>query len=263
MVIMKRFFKDVPKYFEYAVFSARSDLKNEVASSYLNWLWWILDPLLFMLVYTFIALMVFQKGEEYFPIFVFIGLTLWNFFNKTVIQSVKIMRANSSIVTKVYLPKYILILNKVLVNGFKMLVSFGLIVIMMLIYRVPVSWRVLYIFPIVAVLVLWTFGLSCFMLHFGVFVDDLYNVMQVVLKLLFYLTGIFYDISKRVQEPWNSILLTVNPVSMLIQSARNCLIYEKMPFQKLIVLWGAASLFVCWLGILTIYKYENSYVKVM
>ena len=260
---MKRFLRDVPRYFEYAKFSARSDLKNEVASSYLNWLWWILDPLLFMLVYTFIALMVFQKGEPYFPIFVFIGLTLWNFFNKTVIQSVKIMRANSSIVTKVYLPKYILILNKVLVNGFKMMISFGLIVIMMLIYRVPVSWKVLYIIPIVIILTLWTFGLSCFMLHFGVFVDDLYNVMQVVLKLLFYLTGIFYDISKRVAEPWNTILLTVNPVSMLIQSARNCLIYKKMPYVSFMTVWGILSLIICWAGIHTIYKYENSYVKVM
>ena len=258
-----RFYKDITRFFEYAKFSARSDLKNEVASSYLNWLWWILDPLLFMLVYTFIALMVFQKGEKYFPIFVFIGLTLWNFFNKTVIQSVKIMRANSSIVTKVYLPKYILILNRVMVNGFKMLVSFGLIIVMMIIYRVPVSENLLYIFPITLELCLWTFGLSCFMLHFGVFIDDLYNVMQVVLKLLFYLTGIFYDISKRVAEPWNTILLRLNPVSMLIQSARMCLIYDSVPYRKLMVEWGVISLVVCILGIRTIYRYENSYVKVM
>ena len=261
--MINRFFKDVARYFEYAKFSARSELKNEVASSYLNWLWWILDPLLFMMVYTFIALIVFQKGEPYFPVFVFIGLTLWNFFNKCVIQSVKIMRANSPIVTKVYLPKYVLIMSKVMVNGFKMLVSFGLTVVMMLIYRVPVTWNVLYIFPILVVLVLWTFGLSCFMLHFGVFVDDLYNVMQVVLKLMFYLTGIFYDIANRVREPYNTILLTFNPVSMLIQSARMCLIYESVPYRKLIVGWGAISLLMCILGIRTIYKYENSYVKVM
>ena len=260
---MNRFVKDVKRYWAYTKYSARSDLKDEVASSYLNWLWWVLDPLLFMCVYTFIALVVFQKGAKYFPVFVFIGLTLWTFFNKTVLQSVKLMRSNSSIVSKVYLPKFMLIFNRIMVNGFKMLVSFGLTAILMIIYRIPLSWNVLYIIPVVIELILFTFGVCCFMLHFGVFVDDLYNVMQVVLKLLFYLTGIFYDISARVAEPWNTRLLSANPVSMLIQSARNCLLYEEKPYILLMVFWGIVSIVLCIFGVRTIYKNENSYVKVM
>ena len=43
-----RFVKDIKKYWTYAIYSAKAELKSEVASSYLNWLWWILDPLLFM-----------------------------------------------------------------------------------------------------------------------------------------------------------------------------------------------------------------------
>ena len=111
-----RFVNDMKKYFSYAKYSARSDLKSEVASSYLNWLWWILDPLLYMLVYSFITVIVFQSKVDYFPIFVFIGLTLWNFFSKNVQGSVKMVRQNSGIVSKVYIPKYILILQKLLVN---------------------------------------------------------------------------------------------------------------------------------------------------
>ena len=77
---MNRFIKDMKRYFTYAKFAARADLKAEVASSYLNWLWWILDPLLFMMIYTFIAIVVFRSSVQYFPLFVFVGLTLWNFF---------------------------------------------------------------------------------------------------------------------------------------------------------------------------------------
>ena len=79
-----RFFNDIKKYWSYTVRSAKAELKSEVASSYLSWLWWILDPLLFMMVYTFIAVIVFEKGGKYFPIFVFIGLTMWNFFNTVI-----------------------------------------------------------------------------------------------------------------------------------------------------------------------------------
>lgn len=260
---MKRFIVDLKKYYKYAKYSAKSDLKAEVASSYLNWLWWVLDPLLFMLVYTFIAIVVFRSGVQYFPVFVFIGLTLWNFFNKTVIGSVKIIRNNSAIVTKVYIPKFVLILQKMMVNGFKMLVSFALVIIMMGIYRIPVTWNILYMIPILLVLGILKFGICCFMLHFGVFVDDLYNVMNVVLRLVFYMSGIFYSIGDRVPEPFRSILLKCNPVSMLMESSRRCMIYSGAPYRKLIVVWGVIGVLLCILGIKLIYKYENSYVKVM
>ena len=237
---MNRFKSDFKKYFAYAKFSARSDLKSEVASSYLNWLWWILDPMLFMLVYTFIAQIVFRSNVQYFPIFVFVGLTLWDFFNKTVQGSVKMVRNNSAIVSKVYIPKFILILQRMMVNGFKMLVSFSLIVVMMII-----------------------FGLSCIVLHFGVFVDDLYNVTIVILRLMFYMSGIFYSIGDRLEGTLRNVLLYCNPVSMLIESARMCVLYSSTPYRKLIVLWGVISVILCIIGVRTIYKYENSYVKVM
>lgn len=260
---MKQFIIDIKKYYKYTVFSAKSDLKAEVASSYLNWLWWILDPLLFMMVYTFIAVIVFRSTKEYFPIFVFVGLTLWNFFNKCVLGSVKMVRNNSAIVSKVYIPKFILIMQRMMVNGFKMMVSFLLVVIMMVIYKVPVSWNILYMVPIMMVMFLVTFGISCIVLHFGVFVDDLYNVMTVVLRLMFYMSGIFYSIEDRVGEPLRSILLKCNPVSMLIESARLSMVYSSAPYRKMIILWGIIGVVLSVIGIKTIYKYENSYVKVM
>lgn len=260
---MKHFIDDLKKYFGYTKYSAKSDLKSEVASSYLNWLWWILDPLLFMLVYTFIAVIVFDSSKQFFPIFVFIGLTLWSFFNKTVIGSVKIIRNNSAIVSKVYIPKYMLIFQKMMVNGFKMMVSFALVIVMMVIWQVPVTLNILYMFPIVVVLVLITFGLSCIVLHFGVFVDDLHNVMTVVLRLMFYMSGIFYSIGDRVPEPYKSILLECNPISMLLESSRMCMLYSSVPYRKLIIFWGIVGLLLSIIGIRVIYKYENSYVKVM
>jgi teichoic acid transport system permease protein len=258
----QRFVNDFKKYFAYAKFSAKSDLKAEVASSYLNWLWWILDPLLFMMVYAFIAVIVFRSNVEYFPIFVFVGLTLWNFFNKNVQGSVKMVRNNNGIVSKVYIPKYILVLQKMMVNGFKMLVSFALILIMMILYRVPVTWNILYMIPIMVVLVLLTFGLSCIVLHFGVFIDDLHNVTIVVLRLVFYMSGIFYSISDRLEDPYRSILLDCNPVAMLIECSRMSMLYSSTPYRKMLLFWGVISVILCVIGVRIIYKYENSYVKV-
>ena len=95
---MKRFFNDLKKYGKYAWFSAKSELKSEVANSYLNWLWWVLDPFCFMLIYTFIFGYVFKASEQYFPIFIFIGLSMWDFFNRCVTNSINIVKNNKAIV---------------------------------------------------------------------------------------------------------------------------------------------------------------------
>ncbi len=262
--MLKRFINDSKRYWEVARYSAKSSLKSEVANSHLSWLWWILDPLLFMLVYSFIALIVFGRGEKYFAAFVFIGLSSWTFFSKTVRQSVRLVSQNSSIVSKVYLPKYVLIYSQMCVNGFKMLVSYVLVVGVMVIYQVPISYNILFVIPLFLTLLIMTFGVSTLMLHFGVFIDDLFNIINVLLKLLFYLSGVFYNIAnKNIPEPYSSLLLKGNPVAFIMNELRKCMIYSATPNLKLLGIWFAVGVLLSVVGVKIIYKYENSYVKVV
>ena len=259
---MKRFFDDTCKYWEYAKRAAISELKSEVASSRLSWLWWILDPLLFMLVYSFVSIIVFDKSEKYLAAFIFIGLSSWDFFSKTIKQSVKLVSGNSAVVSKVYLPKYILIYIQMLINGFKMMISYGLVVGMMILYWVPISYRIIYVIPLFAVLIVVTFGISTIMLHCGVFVEDLFNVINAFLRLVFYLSGIFYSIANRIDGVLEIILLKCNPIAMIMDGLRNCMIYKKNPDFVMIGIWGIIGLTLSAIGVRLIYKNANNYVKV-
>jgi len=58
------------------------------------------------------------------------------------------------------------------VNGFKMMVSFGVVLGMMVVFRVSVSWNILYAIPVIIVLFLFTFGVGTIMMHYGVYVSD-------------------------------------------------------------------------------------------
>lgn len=260
---MDKFISDVKKYQKYTIYAAKSELKSEVANSHLSWLWWILDPMLFMIVYTFVALTVFQKSEPYLPVFIFIGYNSWNFFSACLRQSVKLVAANKAIVSKVYIPKFILIFVKIISNGFKMFVAFSLVVIMMIGYRVPVDWKAVLLLPLFVVLLVVTFAFSCILLHYGVYVEDLANVVTVVLKLLFYLTGIFFSIYKRVPYPYSSLLLKCNPMALIVDSMRQVLIYQSMPDWGPVIVWFIIGVVLSVVGVHTIYKHENSYVKVM
>ena len=260
---MKRFFQNIRKYCKYAIYSAKAELKSEVANSYLGWLWWILDPVCFMLIYTFIVEIVFNASEPYMPIFVFLGLTVWNFFNKVVSGSVKLVPSNKGIVTKVYLPKYIILLSKSFAFLFKMGISFGIVAIMMLIYNVPFAISLLHFLPILFVLYVVTFGIGSILLHFGVFVEDLNNITTILLKLTFYLSGIFYVIGTRVPQPYGTYLLRGNPAAFLIDSFRNIFLYGTGPSYMWLAIWFLIGSLFIMIGVNLIHKYENSYVKVV
>ena len=258
---MKRFLRDLVKYRRYMLYSAKAQLKNEVAGSFLNWLWWILDPLLFMLVYTFVYSIVFGRSQDYLCAFIFLGYCSWEFFNRSVKQSVKLVKKYKSVLSKVYLPKFILIISSMLVNGFKMLISLGIVVITMAVYRIPPSLTMLWAIPFLLLLFLLTFGFSCWMLHFGVFFEDLANIVNVVLRLLFYMSGIFYNPEQQLTGIVRYCMIRLNPTCYIITQLRNTVLYAQPPLWHWLILWAVIGAAVSACGVALIYRYERRYVK--
>ena len=258
-----RFFHDMRKYFPYAVRSAKADLKAEVTNSFLDWLWWLIEPVCMMLIYTVMFGVVFDAAELYFPIFIFIGITMWSFFTRGVTNSVEMVRANRGVVTRIYLPKYILLVSKLMVNAFKMLVSFAVIAVMLVIFRVRITGSVLGLLPILLVLFLFTFGVGSILMHYGVYVNDLSYITGILLTMMMYLTGTFYDIAKRIPAPFGPLLERGNPVAFLIAEMRKVVLYEGVLDWNLLLLWGVISILLIGIGVFTIYRNENSYVKVI
>lgn len=263
---MKRFFGDIKKFGNYVTYSARSELKAEVAGSFLSWLWWILDPLLYMLVYSFIAILVFRSSEPYFPVFVFIGLNCWQFFSKSVKSAVKLIAGKKNIVTKVYIPKHMFVLEKMGVYGFKMFVSFALTAVFMIFYQVPVQWYIIGVVPLFLLLFLITFAVCLIIMHFGVFIEDLLNVITVVLQLGFYVSGVFYSIENRLAAKYEllaNILLNCNPVALIMSDMRSVMIGSGEMHFIPIAIWFVIGVVISVIGIRTVYKFENSYVKII
>ena len=263
---MSRFFYDLKKYYNYEVRSAKSSLKTEVANSFLNWIWWILDPLCSMMIYYLIFGVVFKAKELYFVPFLFIGQTMWAFFSKNVVQSVKMIKRNKPIVSRVYIPKFVLLIANMMVNGFKMMISSILVIIMMGVFKVELSPYILCFLPILLVMILVTFSVCVNLMHFGVFVEDLGNVINIAMQLLFYMTGIFFSIDSRLgpDYPTAATILTYgNPMALLVRDMRNVLLYQQAPDWIALGIWAVVAIVLSIIGIYSIYKNENSYVKVI
>ena len=195
------------------MYQAKAELKAEVANSYLNWIWWILDPLFFMIIYSFVVQVVFGNSQIYFPVFVFTALTCWDFFNRMISGSVKLVVNNRTVVTKVYIPKYILLLSKSFTYLFKYFISFVLLLILMLFFKVPFTWSMLWAIPITFVLYVVSFGIASILMHFGVYVDDLANVTNIVLRFLFIYQVYFMTSS----QDWNLKILWIKFIICFIK----------------------------------------------
>ncbi|MDD2504692.1 MAG: ABC transporter permease [Bacilli bacterium] len=260
---IKLFIKNIKEYSNYAIRSAKAELKSEITDSYLNWLWWIIEPLCFMLIYVLVFGYIFKASEEHFIPFVLIGITVWEFFNRMVTGSIKLVIQNREVVSRVYLPKYVLLIAKSYTYLFKLFISFGILFVIMFLLKVPFTINILYMVPVLTIFYIFSFGVASILMHFGVYVQDLGKLTNIVLKFVFYLSGIFYNINVRLKGKAAFLLLRVNPVAFLMNEFRKVIIYGKLPSFQGLAFWLGIGLVLTYIGISLIHKNENSYAKVI
>ena len=255
------FFKNIIKYRVYMIAAAKANLKAEVSGSYLNWVWWILEPLGIMVVYAIIFGWLFNNSISYFPVFIFIGNLIWGYFNTVSSSSVTMIKQNETLVSKVYFPKYVLLIVKMLVEGFKFLISFGLTIVLMVIFRVNFSINMIWILPTLIVLIINTFGFGLILLNFGVYIEDLGYAMRIIMTVWMYFSGIFYDVRTMIPAPFSELLLTFNGPAFFIDAFRNSLLYGMIPNLNKLIAWLVIGVITSIIAILLINRNENDYVK--
>lgn len=258
-----RFFQNIKKYQGYALYAAKTQLKSEVASSYLNWIWWILEPFLTMIIYVIVFGYIFQASEENYTVFLFSGILLWNFFNGVVRSSISVVKNNQDIISRVYVPKYILLISLMYQYTFKYLFGMLVEVIMMYLFNVKFGWHMLSAIPFFIGFFLFTFSCASILIHFGVYVYDLTYVVGIILNFVMFLSGIFYSIEGRIPGLYGRIAEEVNPIAFFISSMRNILLYQKDVSYGLLFIWCLISIGLSAIGIRLIHKNENNYAKVI
>ena len=89
------------------------------------------------------------------------------------------------------------------------------------------------------------------------------NVINIVLRFIFYLTGIFYSIEQSFPKPYRMILLNCNPIACIINDLRRVIMYCQDPGFHVLEAWFVVSVLLAIFGVRTIYRGENTYVKVI
>jgi len=210
--------------------------------SVLGWIWAILQPLLTMMVYTFVFSRVANIKSEGMPytLFVFSGLLPWLFFSSAVSNAISGLVGYSHLLTKLHFPREIIPLSYVLAS----LVDFGIACIilsgLMVCYRVPISWKILDALPVIVILVGFTSAIALFLSSIQVRIRDIAVVLPVLLQVGVFVTPVVYSINA-VPARFHHLYL-LNPIASLIENFRRVVLLGVGPDISMLVSSGAITL---------------------
>lgn len=200
------------------------NLKIRYKGSVLGFFWSLLDPLFMMLVYLlFIKLMRFSVE---LPVLL-TGVIVWQFFSMCANDSINTITGSTNLVKKVYFPRIILPLAMVIANLINFLLSLGVLLIILLFLKTPISMALAWIPFIVLFQFIFCVGISLTLCTLNVFFRDIEHLMGVIMMTWFFLTPIIYPISKVPPEYIN--LYFLNPMATLITFYRYSFLGKELP----------------------------------
>ncbi|WP_309103249.1 ABC transporter permease [Microbacterium sp.] len=175
--------------------SAR-DLKVRYATSFLGYVWSVLDPLVMSLIYWFVFTQVFKRsvGEDPYIVFLIVALLPWVWFNTSVSDFTRAFRKDSRLVRSTSIPRSIWVNRIVLSKGVEFLFSLPVLVVFAILNGATVTWA-LFWFPVAVILqVMLLVGLGLLVAPLCVLYTDLERTTALILRALFYASPVIYSV---------------------------------------------------------------------
>jgi ABC-2 type transport system permease protein len=219
--------KEIWRYRDMLINLVRRDLRSRYKGSVLGFLWTFVNPLLQLIVYALVFPHVLRVNIENYTLFLFVALLPWIFFSTSVLGATTSIVNGANLVTKIYFPRMILPLSVICTNLMNYLFSLVIVFPVLLISGTALSWNVLWLPVVLLVEFVFILGLGLFFSALHVKYRDIEHIMGIVVFSWFYLTPIIFPIE--VFPEWVASLLYYNPMTSVITSIRNVLLYAGQP----------------------------------
>lgn len=206
-------------YIDLILILTLKELKIRYKNSLLGYIWSVLNPLLFSLIFYFSFKVVIKISIENYAFFLICGLFPWQWFANSISSSAYILLSNVSLIKKIIFPKELLPLTFVLNDAVHFLLSLPVIIGFAMFYGISFTPAWLYGTIFLTILQIFLcYGFSLLFSAINLFFRDLERLIGLLLTLIFYLTPIFYDpsfIPKKYQK-----FLYLNPFFLVIENWR-------------------------------------------
>jgi lipopolysaccharide transport system permease protein len=236
------------------------NLKNRYQNTALGFFWSLLSPLLQALVLYFIFRHLYGR-EANFAINLLVGIMAWQFFATGTPSALRSIVGNSSLVTRLYIPRQILVLSDALSTLINSLFTFIvlLVIIVIVLGYLPVTVPLFLLIHIVYFFFI--FGAGLLLSSLFVYFRDLNNIWQVLIQVLFFCSPIFYPLS--IVPASIMPYYQLNPLTQFIGMYRDVMVTGNLPSLFSIVVVIGFAIAACLVGSLVFSKLQRRFAEVM
>lgn len=248
-------------YKEILLYGVYSDLRTEVARRFLGFLWWVIEPIMYMATfYLVFGLALRQGGAEYVP-FLLTGMVAWKWFDGSVRQASVAITMNAGLIQQIYVPKSLFPLIQIFSNTFKFLIVLLLLLVFVLFIGKKPSLHWFALVPIILTQLYLIIAFGMLLASVIPFAQDLKQVVDNALMLMMFLSGIFFSADRLPDSVrW---LFELNPMVLMIDAFRTVLLNNQWPDAKHLLYVVAIATPTLVLALLLIRKNERRYPKLM
>jgi lipopolysaccharide transport system permease protein len=254
--------REIVLYRELLAFLIWRDIKIRYRQTLLGGLWAILQPLLAMVIFTFVfhrIAGVESDGPPY-QLFAFAGLAPWLFFSASVQQSSNSLVANQHLVSKVYFPRVFIPLGAIGAFLLDMLLSLVLFGFLTIYYRWPVTAAILWLPVFIAAAVLAASGTGLILSAMNVSFRDVKYAVPFLIQMGIFITPVIYPIHY-IPARWQ-LLMGLNPMTGVVLGFRHALLGVEIAWPVVALsLSISVALFV--LGLLVFRRMERQFADII
>lgn len=224
--------KDIIKWRELLWQMVGREVKARYKQSILGYFWVILNPLAQMLVMSFafsIILRIPTNATANIPysIFLFVALLPWNLFANSLSSAANSLVSSSSLITKVYFPRTILVLSTMTAKLIDFAFALIVLVVYMIVFQIPITINILWVIPIFFIQQIFTLGLALFFAAANLLYRDIQYLLVLIVTLWMYATPVIYP-ADLVPERFR-LIFQLNPMAVIINAYRQTILGGGQP----------------------------------
>ena len=255
--------KEIWQYRELLYFFTWRDLKVRYKQTAIGAGWAIFQPFITMVVFSifFGKLAKMPSDGIPYPIFVYVGLLLWQFFSSALGETSSCLISNQSIITKVYFPRLILPLASTLTKLVDFAIASVILVGLMAYYHYTPNLAGLLILPLLLIIsFMAAVSLGLFLASINVKYRDVRYALPFFINIMLFLTPVIYPPSIAGKYSW---ILAINPMTGVIKAARSALLGGAPINWELLAISGITCFILLVFGTIYFKKTEKYFADII
>ncbi|MGB4333591.1 MAG: ABC transporter permease [Chromatiaceae bacterium] len=250
-----------PRVMDLVRYKTYADLRAEAAKTYINYLWWVIDPILSMAVFYLVFSVMLQSGTEGFVAFLLSGLVIWNWYRQSISNAGGAILTGQGLMGQVHVPKLVFPATTLLTDLTKFALVFVLLLVFLWLsgYPVGITYFALPVLLLVQFLLIAAFG--CLLAALVPYLPDLRFLVDNLLNLQFFISGVFF-MAKDVPPAYH-MWFYLNPMAGLIEDFRGLLLHGYWPHWGRLGLVALGASLLLLFAIILIRRFDRDYPRLV